>query len=342
MKTIIDYADNLKVEIYRIQLKASLHTLKQVDDVIAFHNNDVAEVEANIIINIFGLLQSLFVAIDALYNVVLTVTNSKSYININQNKTLNNLKHIRNDIVGHPIDRYYGSDGVGYSVIDTDNLDEHFFTYITYIKTGNKIERSVNEIDLNVLKAAYIKEKDIIIDRISNFINKKAPRDTLYNDLLKLYHNYNETNLKVVKDLFTNVYGNLDNHRFLWRVQLIEFLLKNIIVDKEVTNYLIKGQIIKLFEITKDLEQNDFKIPFVKLPKTISKTYKYLNKNNEFIPLIKNLHDSNNPYFKGDLNYLLNNVNNYAMLSLLNTIKNTKDNETIYLIGQVFKNYRTK
>lgn len=342
MKEIIKYCDSLDVEILRIQLKSSIVTLKQVDKVIAFHDQEKAISDENIIINIFGLLQSLFVAIDALYNVALTITNSKSYININQNKTLNNLKHIRNDIVGHPINRYYGSDGVGYSVIDTNHLDENLFTYITYIKRGNKIEKTVNNIDLNVLKRAYLKEKAIIIERVNNYILETNDKDSLYNDLLKLYHNYNVENLNVVKEKFVNDYGDLENHRFLWRINMVNYLLDKVIIDRETTNYLIKGQIIKLMGIAKDLEKSQFKIPYLKLPKAISKTYKYLNKNPELIPYLKNLHDNNSPYFESDLNFLLDNVNSFPMLAILETIKDTKEQETIYLLGQVFKNYRPK
>lgn len=342
MDKLNSYVLALDDETKKIQLKASLITLKQVDLVIEFHNEHKLVSDAEIIINIFGLLQSLFVAVDALYNLALTITNSKSYININQNKSLNNLKHIRNDIVGHPISRRYGEDGIGYSIIENENLKPSTFTYYTYLKKGSEITKNQKDIDLNFLKHEYLKEKSIIIKRLDDFLEGKLSQVSLSNDLLNFYYNSSYQNYLKLKNLYTENYGNLENTRFVWRLDLLDVLLNDKTLDDTIREYLIKLQTIKLLEITNDLEEVKVHIPYLKLPAKLVKIYKYFNKNPEYVNYLKNLHDPNNPYFNSDLNYLIENITNIVVKELLLEIKNTSDEAIVYLIGSIFKNYKSK
>lgn len=342
MDVILNYIKNLNDEIKQIQLVASLKTLKQVDLVIDFHSTHKMESDAEIIVNIFGLLQSLFVAVDSLYNLAITITNSKSYININQNKTLNNLKHIRNDIVGHPINRKYGQDGIGYSVIENENLTPKTFTYYTYIKKGNQITKSQMDIDLNFLKSEYLKEKNIIANRLINYITNNKDKVSISDDIFNFYNNSSYENYLKIKDIFTKTYGNLENTRFVWRLDLLDNLLNDETLNINIRNYLIKLQTIKLMEITNDIEQTYKRLPYLKLPKQIIKIYKFFDQNNEYVSYLKDLHDPNSPFFLSDLNYLIENINEPNVKELLLVIKNSKSDWIIYLIGSIFKNYKSK
>lgn len=342
MDKILNYIENLNDEIKQIQLAASLKTLKQVDLVIDFHSNHEMESDAEIIVNIFGLLQSLFVAVDSLYNLAITITNSKSYININQNKTLNNLKHIRNDIVGHPINRKYGQDGIGYSVIENENLKPSTFTYYTYLKKGEVITKSQMDIDLNFLKLEYLKEKEIIKNRLVDYITNNKDKVSLSNDIVNFYNNPTNKNYMAIKNLFNKTYGNLENTRFVWRLDLLDNLLKDNTLNEELRTYLIKLQTVKLMEITNDIEQTNVRLPYLKLPKQIMKIYRYFDQNSEYVSYLKNLHDPNSPFFLSDLNYLIDNVNSLNVKELLLVIKNSNSDWLIYLIGSIFKNYKSK
>jgi hypothetical protein len=55
----------------------------------------------------FNASHSLSVAIDSLYEISYSLFDNKHYVNINQNKTLHEIKYVRNDVVGHPGNRVY-------------------------------------------------------------------------------------------------------------------------------------------------------------------------------------------------------------------------------------------
>src|SRR5690625_920542 len=122
MKAISHYINNEKDEFTKIKLDFSYKTIKRVDKIISYHNSLKSKDKSKILINIFGLLQSLFVSIDALYTLTLTITKSKNYININNNQKLNKLKFIRNDVVSHILNRIYKDNIIVYGLIDYDNI----------------------------------------------------------------------------------------------------------------------------------------------------------------------------------------------------------------------------
>lgn len=342
MDNIIKHINKIETESLKIKLLSTYKTLNQVNEIIDYHNL-TNETEKNaIIIDIYGLLQSLFVGIDSLYSLTIGLTNNKFDININQNKVLNELKHIRNDIVGHPTNRKYGSYGIAYSVIDNNYLEYDKFVYHTYLFTGNKYKVEETKVDLNTLKSEYLKEKNIIIKRLSYFAENVTKTINLDNEIIVLLNEPTHANLEIVRNKFSNNYGNLDNHRFVWRLDLIDKALLWSELDNEINNlidYIIKTQIIKLLEISNEMEGKKYRLPHVKLPYILKKLFKYFDKNSNLLEYIKELHDKDSVYYKSDLDYLINEIKDNASLKLLNFLKNQTENEKVYLIGTAVKKY---
>lgn len=342
MDNLVKYIKTLESESLKIKLLSTYKTLNQVNEIIEYH--DITnETEKNaIIIDIYGLLQSLFVGIDSLYSLTIGITNNKFDINVNQNKVLNELKHIRNDIVGHPTNRKYGSYGIAYSVIDNNNLEYNKFIYQTYLFIGNKYKVEETKVDLKTLKNEYLKEKNIIINRLKNFTKTVVPAINLDNEIMVLLNETSHENLKIVRDKFSNNYGTLENHRFIWRLDLIENALLWKETDSEINNlidYMIKTQIIKLLEISNEMEGKKYRLPHVKLPYLLKKMFKYFDKTPNLLEFIKDLHDKDSVYYKTDLDYLISEVKDNASLKLLKYLKNQIDSEKIYLIGTTVKRY---
>lgn len=345
MKKLLDYIEDLSIDQKKYQLGSTYQTLVQVDDIIDFHNAHFADDKSEVVINIYGLLQSLFVGIDSLYSLVIGITNHKFNINVNQNKTLNGLKHIRNDIVGHPTNRRYGQTGIAYSVIDNNKLTYNEFIYNTYIFIDNKMDSKEVKVNLVELKSEYTKEKNIIIERLNEYIGKKPVTINLDNEIMIFYYESTVTNLNAIKEKFISYYGNVKEHRFMWRLSLAEFCLSwqtNVQEINDLIHYILKQQTIKLLEINNEMENKNFRVPYTKIPPVLRKVFKYLDLNEKYVEYLQNLHDDNNPFYEADLNYLLNSVTNKSLLSILNILKNTNSKEIIYLIGSTLKKYKKK
>lgn len=345
MRNLTEAISEIKDKKKLFQLGSTIKTLSQIDDVINYHNNNFTEDTSLVVINIYGILQSLFVGIDSLYSLVIGLTNNKFNINVNQNKTLNGLKHIRNDIVGHPTNRRYGQDGIAYSVIDNTKLTYNEFKYYTFIFINNEMETKEVIVNLTDLKNEYSKEKNIIIKRLEEFVNKDSKTIDLDNEILQFFYNSTIENLELIRTKFIKYYGNLEEHRFIWRTNLIEFILNLHVEDPEIVslvNYLLKHQTVKLLEINNEMESKYSKLPYVKIPPVLRKIYKYMDKNPDIVEYTSNLHDNNNPFFESDLNYLLTIVKEPSFQKVLLLLKNSDKKEIIYLIGSVIKNYKKK
>lgn len=346
MKTISNYIKLEKDEFKKVKLDFSYQTINRVDKIINYHNNN-DEVENNaIFIDIFGLLQSLFVAIDALYTFTNEITGSKSHININANEVLNRLKYIRNDVVGHPINRRYGRHSIGYAVIKTNNLSYDKFEYVIYVKNKNN-EVTVNSysVDLDELKEQYLNEKNQIIHKLTHYISKKFKTTNIYILLTNLYKEVSIKAINEIKELHYKNFGNTHKDRFLWRLDLIETLYNWQIKDNdmyEFFKYLTNIQINKLITINNSLENRNTKTKRITVPITLKNIFKYLNEDKDLIYYLHDLHDINSPYYGYNLSYLLNNVKNEDFLKLLNILRDETNRNKIYLIGSIFNNFYKK
>lgn len=90
-------------------------------------------------LKLYALLQSLFVSVDSLYALSISLTKSKNLININRNPVLRELKYIRNDVVGHPANRMFNSTTLAYCILDIESINKYEFSYNIF--SGQGIER---------------------------------------------------------------------------------------------------------------------------------------------------------------------------------------------------------
>ena len=344
MKTITNYIKLEKDEFKKVKLDFSYQTIKRVDKIINYHNNNEETKNDAIFLNIFGLLQSLFVAIDSLYTFTQEITNSKSYININQNDVLNRLKYIRNDVVGHPINRRYGRHSIGYAVIKTDNLSYDKFEYVIYVKNKNgKVQINSYDVNLDELKNSYLNEKNLIFKKLESFVAKKFKKTNLSNLILELFNNLNKETIDAVRQEYYKHFGNTSNDRFSWRLDLLEILNDWQVRDNdifEVLKYLENIQINKLIEFSNSLENKTIKTKKITYPKLLNDIFEFFNENTELFDYLKDLHDVNSPYYGYNLHYLIDNVEYEPLLKLLNVIKYETNRNKIYLIGSIFNNYQ--
>ncbi|HHW79605.1 MAG TPA: hypothetical protein GX742_02245, partial [Acholeplasmataceae bacterium] len=267
--TINKYINNLKEIEVKYKLSASNDMLNNIDDIIKEFNEDLLDsTTPTILLNTFGLLQALFVGVDSLYNLVLSITKNKYYININQNKVMHELKFIRNDVVGHPTNRKYGKYGVGYSKIDTENLSYHKLTYNTYIfRNGDLIENS-RTINLDNLIRAYQNEKKIIYDQLTIYINSDYKNINLSAEVYNLHLNLSIEKIEDIKNKFINIYGNYPKHRFMWRLELLEIALKWEHENKYIKELIDHIKIIqsnKIYQISRNMENKYVNTPRVKV-----------------------------------------------------------------------------
>ncbi|MFH0767675.1 MAG: hypothetical protein V1920_06250, partial [Bacillota bacterium] len=119
---------------------SSFLMLEHVDLMIDRYQKEKQTEQGAILLDVFGLLQGFFVAIDALYDLAIGLTQYKYHVNINANSALHELKFIRNDIVGHPTHRTYDDGATGFSILSMENLSKESLTYKTYIYEKNKME----------------------------------------------------------------------------------------------------------------------------------------------------------------------------------------------------------
>lgn len=341
MKAIENYIYNEKDEFEKIKLDFSYKTIKRIDNLIKYHNSIETSNNSEILINIFGLLQSLFVSIDALYTLTLTITNSKNYININKNENLNKLKFIRNDVVGHPINRKYKNNSIGYGLINFNNIKVDEFKFDIYVNNNSNIVKREEIISLTELKESYITEKNKVLKKLEKFINKEIYPTNLDILITNLYTNLTTENLRQIKKIYKNSYND-EGDRFLWRLSLLEILINYTTTNErfnEIINYSKNYQINKLVYILNEIENKNVKVNKIKVPKMLDEIYNYFNTNREYLKYLDNISDTNNPQRLNNIDYLLNRVTNEDVKYILTILKNEKSRSKIYLIGSILNNY---
>jgi len=189
IKSLIEKNDELIEKLSRlkecdIRARASLNAL-DVNNTQQHYfymslENDFSDGE--IILRYYGLLQGLFVCIDSLYALSYSFTKSKSFININQNKKLRQLKYIRNDIVGHPANRVYSERELAYCMLNKKELDKRTLSYTINFINKKVTNKKVDLVDM--LFDYYVEANNILItflninkERISISLIRKIPRN---------------------------------------------------------------------------------------------------------------------------------------------------------------------
>jgi len=348
LKKYIEKLEKNEQNSHAYRAESSFSMLSLVDLMIEKYLEPSESNSGSILLEVFGILQGLFVAIDALYDLALGLTKFKYHINVNSNKTLHELKYIRNDIVGHPTNRTYPNGGTGFSILSTNDLTKEKISYKTYIFEKNKMQEKHKDVYIKTLFEAYYIERNVILKDIYNYLNHLDHQTQIPENIYEIYETLNLEKLLEVKNDFIKEYDLDENssHRFLWRVSLLEKLINWEENDSDLSLFILymsKLQASKLYDISLDMEKRVGKDLYTPIPKILESFYRFLrNDENKLLPLLNNLHEYSHPLYESDINAMISYSNNDDVTKLLNFLKSQIDDKKAYLIGSTLRLYRPK
>ncbi|MBQ9124110.1 MAG: hypothetical protein IJY14_00315 [Acholeplasmatales bacterium] len=300
---------NKQIEKKDYQMAAAIAALDTTNNIqLSYFNNKENLTRNDHILRLYALLQGLFVSIDSLYALAYALTNSKSFININNNPDLRNLKYIRNDVVGHPSNRVIGEDALAYCILDNDSITVESFKY--YIYSQDEIKQEI--IDVNAILESYYNESNALLDELYKIAISNQNSTSLEEAIEKVLDDYNhqldyESSLLAFIKLYKEIYldSNKSQHRVLWRFDLIDLLHSYRPCNSDeadVINYCIGLEIGKIYQL---INKATYKIDFNKAtPKYISAFYRFLNKNKHLVESLNYLKGTENPLFYSTLKKL--------------------------------------
>ena len=348
LKDYVEHMEENEKDYHTYRAVASFSMLEHVDEMIGNYLNEEASDMGRILLDVFGLLQGLFVAIDALYDLAIGLTRHKYHINVNANPILHELKFIRNDVVGHPTHRTYPDGGVGFSMIDTDSMSKKHFQYKTHVFFKSQMEVKSKSVFIEPLLKAYQEEKAIILSNIHQYLLHKDQDRHLSDEVFAFYQSLSKPHLTTIKNRFCQIYGTEPSasHRFFWRIQLIEMLLDwqegDVELDQFIS-YMLKVQSAKLYEIALKLDNEKGKDVYTPIPKTLNNFYKFISKHEPIsLSYLDSLHDLRHPMHPSDIQALYALLPSKKETKLLDFLNQQTDESKIYLIGSALRNYRPK
>lgn len=332
---------------------SSIGILKQTPLIFEAFKTEHNSHTGAILLDIYGLLQNLFVSIDALYDLSKMTMHYKYSVNVNQNETLRALKYIRNDIVGHPTHRTYSAGGVGYSQINIEQTTKQTIYYDTHFFKKGTHESNQREVHTSKLMQAFIDEASIIVREVKNHLIKPTIGTNLSEKAYLFYSKlqleaYDNNLLQELKEAFKTEHQieEKSQNRVLWRISLLELLERWHDADPEydeVIQYLIKTQAIKIYQILCDIETVTPKYLTNKTPELLLSLYKFFNQNTKSLQYIDNLYDMTHLFYKRDLEELIKLTNKYPKANkLLRFLSRQTDANKVYLIGSAIQKYDKK
>lgn len=300
-------------------------------------------------LKLYAFFQSLFVSIDSLYALSYSLTKSKSFININKNPVLRELKYIRNDVVGHPANRMFNSTTLAYCILDVSSVSNTGFYYKIF--SGQGVENKYVDIP-KIVESYYMESNALLIELHKVAVDEKMKSkyaklalETL--DLYNIKGNYMES-LSSLKKLYLKNFPNATSsqHRFLWRMELIEALEEYSSLDEEILDlkeYAIGVELIKIYQL---FSGKEYALSLARRkPVLVSSFYRFIKKNKESISYLDKINDLKNPLILSSLNKLLElsiekNVN--AMTKYINFLKElyiAKEDALLYAFALPIKDY---
>lgn len=347
-----NYLEKIENNLY---IQTSLSVLNQVKIVSNFYLNSNDNSKEEVLLDIYGILQTLFVGVDALYDYVRALTNNKYLININQNERLHELKFIRNDVVGHPTSRIYTNNRIGFCKLNLETITRDIISYETYILDNKTMQSTLVEtkkVSIHDLIQAYLEEEAMILNQVKMYL-KNPYSNNLVNSLFKLEELYlNSYDIKeridevIAEAISYDTDKNKNQNRLIWRLELLKNALDWQSSDNEIKkliDYIIEDQIQKILEIALDLTGQYKKLRRVKVPYLLKEFYKLISKDERrILPLLNHLHDSRHPFFMQDILELEKLIKNHKALKVLNLLKNLNEEKRIYLLGSAIKRYNKK
>lgn len=316
-----------------------------------FEKEETNDVGENLL-NLYALLQSLFVSIDSLYSLAYSLTKSKAFININKNDDLRKLRYIRNDVVGHPSNRTYNSKDLAYCILDNESVKKYNFSYNIYY--SDKVESVL--IDLNSIVDSYYIECNNLLESLYAIAKENKSASKLSKqafEVLDAYINNKDyvVELNKLKSLYLKNYSNAksNQHRLIMRIEHIERMLKFKTDDNDILE-LIKYSIgLELIKIYQNISGKKYSLTVHRhSPNLVSSLYRFFNKNKECVDYKDNLCDLNNPKFKHTLNQIKrvaenkNVTNVIKYLSIIEELYNMKEDELLYSFTLPIKEYKKK
>ena len=331
--------------------KSSLETLKNVNMIIDSYLSGETNEKPKMLLNIFGMLQALFVGVDALYGLSYGVTNKKWSVNVNNNPELREIKYVRNDVVGHPTKRLYNDNKIGYCDLDLDKTTYYELVYKIAIPSDNSEDITNHTVNLMKTIDSYMLESSKVLDEIykrmllENNINNEYFSEYAYS----LYKDYrvgikNYDTLERIKEKYMRAFelDSSSHDRFMWRINQLEELFKwDEAEHNEILIYLIYYIIEKLYRMCNELDDLDFSniVLSYSVPKKVKDYVDFVRKHNIDETI---LNDNYHPNFLTLLEKMNSLANNNRSILKINEmfLKNKNNQMRIYLLGCMF-NYES-
>lgn len=334
------------------KIKSCIQVLRQSEGIIEsfLEKQDIVD-ESDILIYIFGLLQNLFVSIDALYDLTKLTMSNKYAINVNQNKNLRELKYIRNDIVGHPTHRTYSTGGVGFSIFSVPETSMGVITYETHFFKQKNHDTIKHHIKTQELIDDYHLESRQIIEEIETHLRKAHAKPEISLLARQLFdgiqlESFDYHLLQRIKEEFSSnrELSKESHNRLLWRLDLLSVLdnWKETDVEKRAfIQYLKEEQAYKIYEMSSRMESVDPLFIKINHPVLLQSFFRFIREDESREQYIKYLKSFDHPYFQADLNELIEDAkNNLRVSKLLTWLQKQTSEHRIYLIGSALGKYK--
>ena len=348
LKKYIDQLDKDHQNSHTYRAISSFDMIENIDLMINRYLNQPQEEKGAVLLDVFGLLQGLFVAIDALYDLAIGLTQYKYHININSNPILHELKYIRNDIVGHPTHRTYHQGGMGFSILMSDKISKDKIVYQTFIYQKNNIEVKEKEVVFKPLLEQFTSEKQQILSEIYQYLTHEETMTDIPEKLFTLYETLNEDLLSEVVEDFRKTYhlDDASKHRFFWRANLLKTLINWHEQDddfNELIYYMSKIQVSKMYEMALDMEHRKGQELYTEIPSLLYRFYKFMRRyEKDGLKLLSYVHDKDHPLHQGDILALMTMNPPKDVYKLLMFLKQQTSEEKVFLIGSAMRAYRPK
>ncbi len=335
---------------FQKRAEAAFEILSHIDDMFDSYLKRKNEAVADVLLDVYGLMQTLFVGVDALYDLGIGMTQYKYHININQNPVLRKLKYIRNDIVGHPTHRTYDDGAYGFSVIDESKMTRQHLHYVTYIVDKRETKTIEQNVNLPLLVTQYQTEKNRILEELHAYMNHKTER---YNSVNLAYALVNKTlieqstleDVDILRSTFIKEQNISDNpmHRVIWRFELLKTLFDwKDLIYQPLIDYLKKQQAYKVYTMICDIYDIKAERVHIPVPKVLAQFYKFLKKVPDALKYLDHIIDSDHPLYEKEIEILRTLNKQKSLDALLNWLLSLTDENKKYLVGQSFKLYRKK
>ena len=254
-------------------------------------------------------------------------------------------------MVGHPSNRVLGSDVLAYCILDKKSITKEFFSYKIY-SLNNVEEKTIN---ISHILDSYFDEANDLLESLVKISGITVADNVLEDKIAKVLEAFNRNekyrpHLNEFINEYKNQYKDLtDQHRILWRYNLINKLFKELSNDSylnEIIEYCIGLEIGKLYKLIFNLSY-DIEIKRI-IPDGISSLYRFLNKNPKVIPILEYLKDIESPLFRYGLDLLEAEAERKSSMKFKRYIKlikdayNNKESDLVYAYTLPIRMYNKK